>query len=767
MVLGLAAVLLALGAYLYYRGSASLPRIDGSTRLAGLAAPVEVLRDRYGVPHLFATSIPDLVRATGYVHAQDRYFQMELGRRLANGTMAEVLGAGLLPIDRRVRLLGLAHAARAELESMDPDAREIMVAYADGVNAYREEYLGHLPPEFQILDLEPEPWKPMDSLAIGKWMSYLLSSNGSIELLRANLSEKLGVEAAYSLTGLPPPPVDRPAWVLPQGDPFSPLRIGNPASNAWVVSGSRTASGKPLLASDPHLPLPIPSLWYEIHLAAGELNVAGASLPGVPFVLIGHNDRIAWGVTASYADVQDHYVERLNPDNPLQYAVGDQWEDVEVFEETIPVAGASPITLQTHRTRHGVVVSDEPREGRVLALRWDGLWSGDMTRGFLLLNQAGDWPEFTESLRWLGGFPLIFVYADVEGNIGWYPSGEIPIRSDFDGSAPVEGSSGAFEWQGYVAHESKPFALNPEDGCIVSANQNMLGATSPYLFGRDQLAPFRAERILALLTTARPLSVSDFERIQADRYDGSSERILRHLMSLTPDSDETRAAHSLLRGWDGQMGSGPAPAIYQAFYFKVHENTLKDDLGEEIYTDFLEFVEMGYPGGVTGIIDDPTSTWWDEGATPGVEDRNAIFKRSLSDAVDLLAERQGGRTEGWDWASLHAAVFEHPLGSRPPWSWFFNRGPVPFGGSGFTIANARVSLTQPFRVATGTSFRMVVDLGDLSASTATVTTGASGHPLSTHYFDQNKDWLEATNHPVLFDRSRIEAALEGRLTLTP
>jgi penicillin amidase len=503
-------------------------------------------------------------------------------------------------------------------------------------------------------------------------------------------------------------------------------------------------------------------------MVGGALNVAGASLPGIPLVLIGHNERIAWGVTASFADVQDHYVEVLNPENPNQYAAGDVWEDLQVFSDTISVANGNPVQLETRRTRHGVVVSDEPRDGKVLALRWDGLWNGDNALGFLLLNQASNWLDFTEALRWIGSFPLAFVYADVEGNIGYFPSGDIPIRSGFDGTIPVDGGSGAFEWQGFIPHEMKPALLNPEEGYIISANQNMVpdDVESEYTLGRDQLAPFRANRIASLLTSTQ-LRPADFTHIQSDRYDSSTESILSHLMHVDTESEEANKAQDYLRSWNGQMSAGPAPAIYQAFYVRLIDNTFRDELGDELFSEFLEFLELGYPGAIFSIIEDPSSAWWDDRDTPAVEDRSAIYQRSFNEALDLLSTRQGTSPDGWDWAALHGIVFEHPLGQEPPLNWIFNRGPIPFGGSAFTIANAIVSLAQPFQASAGTSFRIVVDLSDMNACTSTVPTGASGHPMSSHYFDQNQDWLTGVGHPLLFDRGSIEATLEGKLTLTP
>jgi penicillin amidase len=296
----------------------------------------------------------------------------------------------------------------------------------------------------------------------------------------------------------------------------------------------------------------------------------------------------------------------------------------------------------------------------------------------------------------------------------------------------------------------------------------MLPEDETYVLGRDQLAPFRAQRIASLLTSARALEPEDFTSIQADRYDGSTEAILRSLVSLPLGSDDNAmVAQDLLRAWDGQMKRGAAPSIFQAFYVRLIENTFKDELGDELFSEFLEFLGLGYPGGVFAIIDDPSSEWWDNRQTPGVEDRNAIFNRSLKEALEWLGDRHGSNPERWDWPILHGVAFDHLLGRKPPLNWIFNRGPIPFGGSTFTVANAVVSLAQPFDVSAGTSFRLVVDLSDLNGSLSSIPTGASGHPLSSHYFDQNRGWLEGSSHPLLFDRSQVEATLEGKLILTP
>ena len=755
------------GGYLFYRGQQSLPVTDGAVKLQGLTSSVEVVRDVHGVAHLSGADVRDLARATGYVHAQDRYFQMELARRTGTGRLAEIFGAEAIAQDRLSRQLGLVQAAQSELDRVSAEGREILEAYADGVNAYRLQNLEQLPPELQLLDHVPEPWQAVDSLTIAKWFAYILSSNGTVELLRGQLIDAVGLQAAYQLTGLVPPSAEAAAETHSTGSSFrlasvlaQPASWHHGASNAWVVSGARSASQRPLLAADPHLSLPIPSVFYEIHLAGGGLDVAGASIPGLPLVIFGQNQRIAWGITALFADVQDVYLETVNPANPNQYAWDGQWVDLDVIVDSIPVKDGAAVNEEVRVTRHGVVVGSAS-DGRLLAQRWDAVWNGDHVTALLQLNRAASWQEFTEALRGWSSPALAFVYADVEGNIGFFPAGDVPVRVGFDGAVPVDGSSANYDWQGFIPHDLKPMIFNPESGVIVSANHQMLPSDAAYPLGVDTLAGFRARRISDLLLASRSLTLDEFARIQQDRYDMSTESVLRYIVSLPQPTDEHDRVIEILRTWNGQMERGPAPAIYQATFRELLSNTFADELGDDVFTDYLEFLERGYPGGLHAIVDDATSPFWDDKRTPEIEDRTAIFQKSLEGALALLEARLGGEPASWDWGELHGVRFSHPLGGEQPLSWLFSRGPIPFGGSAFTVANAGVSLRQPFDTTVGSSFRFLADLSDLSRSRTGVPTGASGHPLSPHYFDQNAGWLSGESHPLL------GAAPKGRLLLQP
>jgi penicillin amidase len=774
-VLVVVVVASGVGGFVFYQLRGSLPQVEGTSKLQGLTTQVEVLRDKNGVPHLFGADIRDLGRAMGYTHAQDRFFQMEVSRRLGAGRLAEIFGASALPNDRVARRMGLASAARMELERMAPEAREVLEAYASGVNAYLTAHVDRLPPEFRLLELTPSPWEAADSLTIAKSMSYFLSYNGRVEMLRGNLAAVVGLEDAYRITGLAPPPEAIPssnpggaAARIAALEATSPELLGSfpGASNAWVVGGEKSATGRPLLASDPHLGLAMPSTWYEIHLSGGGYEVSGASLPGMPMVLIGQNRRIAWGITALLADVQDLYLETPNPGNPRQYGAPEGFRDLEVVAETIPVKDGSAATEEARVSRHGVIVG-ETKDGRLLAQRWDALWSGDHFQALLLLNRAGSWEEFTSSLRTWASPPLAFLYADVEGNIGFFPAGEIPVRTAHDGTIPVDGATDAYEWQGIIPHELKPMIFNPEGGILVSANHAMLPPEAPYPLGADTLASYRANRIGDLLRTIPKSTLDDFARIQGDRYDSSTEAVLRIAVGLRPTEGKGVAAIEKLRIWNGQMTDGAAPAIYQALYRRLIENTFKDEIGDELFPSYLDFLELGHSGGLYAVLDDERSPYWDDRGTPDVENRERIFLESLGEAIEILSSRQGDDVNAWDWRRLHEIRFEHPMGAEQPLAWLFSRGPVPFGGSTYTVANAVVSLREPFETPLGTSFRFLADLSNPDLSRSIVPTGASGHPLSPHYFDQNPGWLEGRSHELPFERATIEGALESKLILQP
>ena len=781
------ALLAAGGGYLFVRRS--FPATGGTVRLEGLRSEVEIYRDRWGVPHIYAHNIEDLFFAQGYVHAQDRLWQMEFARRIGHGTLSEVLGEVTLDKDRFLRTIGLRRAAEADLALLDQETRLVLESYARGVNAFIESHRGRLPLEFVLLGFEPAPWQPLDSLVWGKIMCWNLGRNWKAELLRAKLIARLGEERAREL--IPPYPDEGPIIVPPEvksyASLFSPSDGGDAqptfpsfslewGSNNWVVDGAKSATGKPLLANDPHLDIQMPSIWYEIGLHGAGFDVVGASFPGAPGVVIGHNDRIAWGVTNAGPDVQDLYIERINPDNPHQYEYQGRWEDMEVVREEIWVKGrAEPEVLEVRITRHGPIIS-EVVEGleEPLAFRWTALEPSQLVRSVLLLDRARNWEEFREALRYWDVPSQNFVYADVEGNIGYQMPGRIPIRAKgvaqgFNpGLVPVPGWTGEYEWEGYIPFDELPHVYNPPTHFIVTANNKIVPDDYPYFISYEWAAPYRAQRIIQLLTAKDALSVDDFRAIQADTYSVPGELFTPYLLRLEPEGWLQERAMRELRAWDFRNeADSSGAAIFQVFYLKLVENTFADELGEELFEEYLTGRGVAHHMALARMIEDSDNPWFDDVNTPQREMRDDILRESFAEALDYLGRNFGDMPHVWAWGRLHQAAFEHPLGAVKPLHLIFNRGPFPYGGSGFTVNAAAFDYKEPFAVKAIASYRQIVDLGDFANSLSMHTTGQSGQPFHKHYADMIKPWRAVEYHPMLFDKEAIARSKEGLLILAP
>jgi len=779
------------------------PQVDGELFVDGTTAPVEIIRDSTGVPHIYAENTHDLFFAQGYVHAQDRFWQMEFWRRIGSGRLSEILGESTIDQDRFIRTLDWRSVAEAELLLLDADTLAILEAYSEGVNAYLaqcDHKGGRLGIEFTILALtgarfEPEPWRPADSLTWGKVMAWDLGGNMDDELNRARLTALIGSErlqeidlpypddhpvivpaAAGSSSAEPAPPPDvgglARLWQVSRGLVFGEGSMLG--SNSWVVSGAKSATGMPILANDPHLAIQMPSIWYQVGLHSDEFDVVGFSFAGMPGVVIGHNARIAWGLTNVGPDVQDLYVEKLNPQDPDQYEFQGEWVDMDLRYETIEVAGRDePVVIKVRSTRHGPIIndvlhgptSDWAYGWQPLALRWTALEPGSMATSILALDRAQNWYQFREALSMWDVPSQNMIYADVDGNIGYQMPGRIPIRARGDGTMPAPGWSGEYEWEGWIPFEELPNTLNPPEGYIVTANNPVVDTSYPYFISRDWALGYRAQRIVDLLTEQETFSLTDMARIQMDSYDMSAAEVLPFLLELEPEEPELVEALERLGDWDLQMRRESTPAaLYAAFWVHLMDNLLADDLGER-------------PGGygeklvVRELVQQPDSLWWDDVGTPGeVETRDVILQRALADGLSWLGDELGGKMDGWQWGDFHTATFRNQSLGKSGISvveGLFNRGPVPVDG-GTAIVNATGwSAREPAAVTAVPSLRQVIDLGDLANSLAVHTTGQSGHPYHPHYGDMIPAWQENALHPMLWERSAIVADEESRLILTP
>ncbi len=749
---------LLLGAFLLlllqlYRGG---PKVRGKVSLEGLSEEVRIFRDEWGVPHIFSQNEKDLFFACGYVHAQERMWQMDVTRRAGFGRLSEVLGKASLERDKVMRNLGLKEAAQRDFENLTPEMKEVIYAYADGINAWIKSRKFNWPPEFLLLRYRPQFWSPLDSLIIKEVMSLILCRDYHSEAMRARLVKSLGKEKACQILeeGIPPPPIEA------EGLSLSTNSLPLQGSNNWVVSGKRTVSGKPLLANDPHLEISLPPIWYELHIHCPSLNAIGVTIPGVPFIVIGHNQSIAWGMTNSGADVQDLFIEKLNSPGDL-YFDKDEWKPLQKKREEIRVKGKKSATIEVSWTVRGPIITPHIIKSELpLSLSWSIYEGGRSPEALYLLNKAQTWQEFAQALAFFDVPSQNFVYADTVGNIGYYLSGKIPRRPAETALFPFPGWEEKGQWRGYLAEETKPYRFNPEEGFIVTANNKIISEDFPHYISFDWDEAFRAERIKDLLFQKEKHDLGSFKRIQNDIYSKEGELIFPILEKMSGAKGEFKKALDMIQNWDLTMGFGKEPALFKVFMRFFCEDVFKDELGE----DFEEFNDLfrRKKAGLLRIISDPLSPWFDKADTKSIETREDIVRMSLERAYEWL-EKSYGQSQNWDWMKMNAFHYRHSLG-RVSLFKFFNRGPYPLSGDANTI---KTSFTRGDGTIFGVSFRQIIDLSNLNNSVCVLTSGQSGYYLSRHYDDQIPLWLEGQYHPMLFDSGEIADKAIEVLILKP
>jgi len=781
----------------------SLPVLDGQVSIPGLGSPVEVLIDSHGVPHVYATSEDVAWFAAGVLHARDRRWQMELYRRVTTGRLSEALGDTTIPFDQRFLTLGLREAAEAEWQRATPQVKAALVSYAAGVNAATSLMTGRRRPiEFQILSITPPSWSPVDSLAIGRLLAWRLAENHRAELVRSALSDKFGEPIAKQLTGIYPPSapaildgVRRPpqptASAMPHEIPpglewlSSGMRRGN--SNNWVLAAGRTKAGRPILANDPHLAIEFPSVWYEMHLVAAGLDVAGVTIPGVPFVVLGHNARIAWGMTATNADVQDLAIERIDIGKKRAMNRG-EWIPVEVKTANIPVRGRSqPLPFEVWKTHNGPIFADvgldweappswlspdgrPADERRAYSIRWDT--SGDLATAFDALNRASDWTTFTSAIDQFASPSMNIVYADVDGNVGYAMSGRLPVRAAGDGTMASDGNS-AGGWSGTIVSSTLPRVFNPASGLIYSAN-NEIDRGFSGLISKDWAAPFRATRLRDQLTQAQRVDLDSMAALQNDRRSLAADVVLAGVDSAIKtgqsraDDAGNVALLEELRAWDRVVDSRPTVSLYEAFEHHLWRRTFADEMDDPLFERFYEWAGAEKPAGLYTVIADRESRWFDDITTvERRETRDDIFLLAIRDADDQLQSEFGsGAARNWD--RVHAARFTHPLASIAfPFRWLFNPPIAPIEGDGTTVMRVSWNRLAPFAAWEHPSWRQVFDVGNWDASRVSMPAGQSGHPMSPFYFDQNDIWRAGAYRTQPFSRSAVSTAARHRLLLVP
>ncbi len=752
------------GGYLWLR--TSLPKLDGVIALPGLEGSVDIGRDANGIPRIAATTVHDAYFALGVTHAQDRLWQMDFQRRLGQGRLSEILGEPTVSTDRYMRTLGLYRLAETSFQHLSPETRAALRAYTDGVNAWlaaqRSAWWRAWPIEFYLLRYRPEPWRPADSLVWGRTMGVFLSRSWQEELLRAQVIRKFGPGAVKTL--FPPYPDGAPRTLA--GTTENPLAEGS-ASNVWALAGSRTSSGKPLLANDPHLRFRNPGLWYLAHIVAPGLDVTGATVAGMPFTVLGHNRETAWGFTSAESDTQDLYIETLAPGEAGRYVTPGGTQPFVTREERIKVRENDDILFTVRQTRHGPVIGElSPglksfaAENQVITLAAPALLPDDRTADALYgLNRATDWRSFRESLRSWHSPHVNVVAAFRTGDIGMISPARIPVRRSGDGSLPSRGDSASNDWDGFILFDQLPQSHNPARSMIVNANNpTAQTADFPYWLGSDRLPGYRAIRIEELLSALPRHDMDGMTRLQADSVSPMARDLLPLMIKIRPTSEKARRALSLLEGWDGTMGRDkPQPLILTAWIAALKRAIFSDEFGD-LFPSFSGFQTRPIKQVLTL---DPA--WCDDRTTEPVESCATILARSLETAISELAEKYGQDPAGWRWGKAHEARFDHPvLGRLPILGPLFNVR-IPADGGSYTINRGHMNPDDPhspFASIHGAGLRAVYDLSNLAKSRFIVAPGQSGNRLSKHYADMAPVWRDGRFYVPGVDRPVSQLRLE-------
>ncbi|MEE8158303.1 MAG: penicillin acylase family protein [Dehalococcoidia bacterium] len=763
----------------------SLPDTTSPVKVPGLSASVEIYRDRYGIPHVQAKTVEDAFWGQGFATAQDRLWHMDYDRHRAYGRWAELAGPAGLEQDLLMRRFCLEASARSDYQIIKQEARSVLEAYASGVNAFIET-TKNLPIEYRLVERKPEPWQPWDCLAVFK-VRHILMGTFEGKAWRARLLNELGPEKTAQLH-----PGYQPGYLLilppgaeydgPTADALKELEKGaavidrlkelEQGSNNWTLSEQLTASGKPLLAGDPHRGLDTPNVYYQNHMACPDFDAVGLSFPGVPgFPHFGHSQWVCWGVTHTGADYQDLFLERFRVGDPSYYQFKGQWRRAEVHREVIKVRGAADENIEVTVTLHGPVITGDPTKGVGVAFRYTQTAEANRNAECLLkMLQAKSTFELDESMRqWVDPINN-FLFSDVHGNIGYLTRGRVPIRSQANAWLPVPGWTGEHEWEGFIPFNEMPRSHNPEAGYIVTANQRVVDKDYPYYIGLDHAPEFRARRITLRLQALKKATVEDMGAVHADRVSIPAQHYLRRLASLEPKDEASKEALAVLKLWDGDTDrDSVAATIYSAFRLHLDKRILRHLFGP-LADDALTETNRGGPAHVTRLrahflhLMDKD----DISLLPPGTDWTSLMSDALSSAVEELTSLLGSDISAWKWGKVHHTAPQHPLSTVfPEAAGLLDPPSVPLGGDGDTPQSASYSQARPYAITSTSVLRYIYDLADWSNSRWVVPLGASGHPGSPHYADQASIWGEVDFIPMLYDWQRIADEAESRQALSP
>jgi penicillin amidase len=754
------------------RGAAekALPPLEGELGLPGLLEPVEVLRDRWGVPYLSAASLEDLWFAQGFVTASERLFQIDLALRAANGRLSELFSELTVPQDRFARVVGFHHLGAAEAARWSPASRSMFERFVAGAAAWVD-VMPAPPVEYALLAVPVELPRQLGAWAAAfAYAAWGLSGNWDAELLRVHLAERFGSEAARTLLpGPPPEPPNVHAGAL-GGRLLDGLpRSRGQGSNAWVVDGRHSATGKPLLANDPHLLVQQPGAWFELHLRAPGYEARGAAFPFAPGILVGTTPHHAWGITNVTGDVQDLFEERLDADGTAAELDGG-WEPLVVRREEVAVRGGDPVTFDVRESRHGPLLEAEAIGvgtvdyvplTRAFALRWTATEGLLEPAALVEVATASTFEAFREALRGVSCPGQNVVYADVEGTIGYQLTGRYPIRASGDGTTPVPGWTSEHDWMGWVPYEELPWSVDPERGFLATANNRPFDDDYPHLIGRDFHTPYRARRIVERLAEG-PVDVAGAAALQTDVVSLAARELLPLLVSVEGRDEDERWALGRLRDWGGEMAPGSTEAaVYNVWLSRIAWRLLGGEEDRGAFDRYHAWREWFACAALRSLLERDPPSW------TGLERWDGLLLNALDETLSILRERLGPEREAWRWGALHTVRFAHPLARMPGLAAMFVAAEHELGGDEQTVMQGGFDGRDGFEPAVVPSFRFVADLADLDRSAAVLPTGQSGHPASPHWSDQAPLWIGGELRPAPVSRRSVEAAAVHRLGLRP
>jgi penicillin amidase len=750
-------VLVGVVGFLWLR--TSLPTVSGVVQLDGVGSAVSIKRDGDGIPHISADTDNDAYFALGYVHAQDRFWQMESMRRYGAGRLSEVFGEPTIGIDRWMRTLGLYRLAKQQVKTLDPPVTDALDAYANGVNSWLGEKFGLYGLEFAGIRYVPEPWVTADSLVWGKIMATRLGGNFPTEVLRTQIAKRINPERVGELW--PSYPSDAPVTitnlisssstnVLAKLASLAPENVGKPigASNFWALGPSLTDTGGAILANDPHLGFSAPIMWYLAEIVTPDLNIRGATVPGVPFHILGANTKIAWGITSTQADTEDLFVEKISTNDSTMYAGVDDERQFDILNEVIKIKGKDDLPITIRSSHHGPIISDIREDirqlgddGHAIALSATYLRESDQTtEAFYLLNRANSWKSFRNGLRQLQGPVLNFVYADVAGNIGYQTAGMVPVRKSGSGIVPSPGWLGNTDWIKTVPFAEMPFVYNPPSSKIVNANNRVVGPNYPHFISHDWAARYRAERIENELDQNPQISLAHVKSLQSNAQSLMARDILPALIKAVTLNEKTTPIIEMLKEWDGTMSRKRIePLIFSTWMLELNKLVYSDELGE-LTPWYLKL----RPRFIKSVLS-RRQAWCDDVSTEILEGCDELINIALDKTLVQLSDKYGSNIDKWVWGAAHQATFTHKVFTRIP---VINRLAdikIPSDGGNYTVnrgASRPNNTNSPFAHIHGSGFRAVYDLSDLKNSRFMIATGQSGNPLSSHYSDLVTRWRD-------------------------